>query len=122
MEVKNRAGELSEAQRSITLKVDNEDAAHKAADFVGKTLGEFIECNNLQDATLTELMENLQRYNLKWPFRYLQVTVAVEVTRGYTIAVLDDETMEEYRKGNLYFDELDPNFSIDKAYEEGNRG
>ena len=114
--IKNRVKDLTEDQRNIVLE---SDPIFTARGFVGKTLGEFIEHQLLENATLTELYEEMSVWHLKWPFRLLKVTVEATVSRGYDIAVIDDETIDAFAKGEIeQLNELDPKFNLETAYDE----
>ena len=112
--------DLSEEQRNLILQ-DAEIVSERypARGFAGRTLREFIGENMLENSTLTELYEEMSVMRLKWPFRLLRVTVEARVSRGYDIAVLDDETIDAYAKGEIeQLSEFDPNFNLETAYQE----
>lgn len=115
--VKNMVKDLSEEQLNIVLEAaPNRDPK----DYVGKTLRDFV-CNEMPsgDHTLTELMDMMEnKFGLKWPFRSINVTVEVKTTRGFTLAVMDDETINAIAHGDVRMDEIDPNWDVDSATEE----
>ena len=116
MKINNMVKDLTEEQRNIVLESDPNLTARG---FVGKTLGEFIEHQLLENDTLTELYEEMSVWHLKWPFRVLKVTVEATVSRGYDIAVLDDEAVDAFAKGEIeQLNELDPKFNLQTAYNE----
>ena len=113
--VKNMVKDLSKEQLAVILTHD----VGKKSSYVGSTLREFIEGVGIsEDATLTELYEAMQTYRLAWPFRLLHVTCEATISRGYSLAVLDDETIHEYGLGKIELEDIDPKFNLEKAYEE----
>lgn len=116
MNIKNMVRDLSAEQRNIVLEPSE---ACEPRGFVGKTLGEFIDYQLLEDQTLTALYDELSCWHLKWPFRLLKVTVEATVSRGYDIAVLDDETVNAFANGEIeQLNELDPKFNLETAYND----
>ncbi len=113
--IKNRVSDLTEEQLQLVLESDERK---KKRGFVGVTLKKFIEENRLKDATLTQLYEEMQFWHLKWPFYVLNVTVEVKKRRMYSLGVLDENTVAEYKAGDISLTNIDPDFSIDKAYNE----
>lgn len=115
MMIKNRVADLTEDQLKLVLEGEERK---KDRGFVGVTLGKFIEENHLKDATLTRLYEEMQFWHLKWPFFVLNVSVEVKKRRMYSLGVLDEAIVEEYKAGRISLTNIDPDFSIDKAYNE----
>lgn len=116
MEIKNMVKDLTKEQLNVVLE---SEPTITARGFVGKTLGEFIEHQLLENDTLTELYEEMSIWHLKWPFRLLKVTVEATVSRGYDIAVLNDETVDAFAKGEIeQLNELDLKFNLTTAYDE----
>lgn len=113
--MKNMVKDLSEEQLDLILQEDVD--AHISV-YDGKSLREFIQEEFLEEATLSELYKEMEVYRLKWPFRLLKVTVEASITRGYNLAVLDDETIEAYAKGEIELDQIDPRFKLEEAEEE----
>ena len=108
--------DLTEEQLNIIIEPDDIGIARGVA---GMPLRDFIERQMLENDTLTELYEEMSAWHLKWPFRVLKVTVEATVSRGYDIAVLDDETVDAYANGNIPgLDMLDPKFNLQTAYDE----
>lgn len=110
--IKNRVADLTEDQLQLVLEGEERK---KDRGFVGVTLGKFIEENHLKDATLTRLYEEMQFWHLKWPLFVLNVSVEVKKRRMYSLGVLDETIVEEYKAGRISLTNIDPDFSIDKA-------
>lgn len=113
---KNMVKDLSDEQLAIILE-PNESGDPRG--FVGKTLGEFIEHQMLENGTLTSLYEEMNCWGLKWPFRLVYIDVEARTSRRYTIGVLEDTTMDAIQKWSASeIFELDPNFKLEQAFEE----
>ncbi|MBQ3407239.1 MAG: hypothetical protein IJH11_08355 [Lachnospiraceae bacterium] len=112
--MKNKVKDLSEEQLDILL----ESVPDKQTPGREVTLREFIKENSLEESTLTELLSKMDAHRILWPFRTVSVTVEVTLSLGYELAVLDDETIEDLHSGKLDIDEIDPDFTVDKAREE----
>ena len=112
--VKNKIKDLTEEQLAIVLTHDS----GKERCYIGSTLKEFIDGVGFsEDATLSELYEEICHFNLKWPFRTLNVTVEVALSQGFTIPVLE-ETLDAYVKGEIGIDDVDPDFTLKDAEEK----
>lgn len=112
--IKNKIKDLSEEQLAIVLKTEPGCEERYPS---GKTLGDFIK-DHLpfsEDSSLTDLYDEMSCFHLVWPFRTLHVTVEVTLSRGYTLAVLDDNTINDFEKGNITIDEVDPDFNLETA-------
>ena len=117
MEIKNRVKDLTAEQRAIVLEA--KEGYEARGNYEGRTLGEFVDEVMSENETITELYEEMSVWNLKWPFRLLHVDVEACTSRRFTIAVLEDETMEKLDKwSSSEIMALDPKFSLESAFEE----
>jgi len=113
--VRNMVADLNEAELSVILQ--QKDPRYTRG-FVGKTLKVFIEHNMLENSTLTELMEELECWNLRWPFRSLTVNAEIRMGVQQKIAVLQ-ENLDDFFSGKIEdLSALDTKFSIDDLYDK----
>lgn len=112
-----RIKDLSKSQ--LSARLDSRDCMSGGKGFGSGTLEEIIESSGLSnEATVTELHEILDRCGVKSPFRELSVTVEVTRSRGYMIAVTDEQ-YACFQSGDLDIDALEPTrFNLEEAYFE----
>ena len=115
--MKNMVKDLSAEQLRLALEPDGK---RPIDGYEGKTIQDFVKDKGLKNASLTKLMAEMERHNILWPFRSVQVTVEVTHRLSYDLAVLEDETLEALKDGMVEIDELDPDFFLEDAYEDVN--
>ena len=113
--VRNKVADLREDELNIVL---SSWAVHDVPWYAGRTLREFVENEMLENATITDLYDEMQVWRLNWPFRTLNITVEVTARRGFTLGVLDDQTIDGYAHGDIDFSDIDPKCSVTKLYDE----
>lgn len=113
--IRNTVKDLTENELNVVLQPRE---GNKARGYVGQSLRNFIEGEMLTESTsITELYDELTVFNLAWPFRKLNISVEVTLSRGFEIAVLDDEVIDALQTGTLeQIDEIDPSFKLKEAY------
>lgn len=106
-------------QEQLLAELVDSGSGRAGIDHEGETLEEFVEISGLSfEATVSELHEFLVNCGIQSPFRELGITTEVTRSRGYTIAVTDEQ-YARYVSGELGIDELEPNrFNLEEAYYE----